>query len=130
MTEAETISGIKTFSANTVFTGNLTDGTNSINIGGIVAKANKTTSAEYTLTAANWNNNTYTLSVAGKTANNNADVTYWQGVSDSETQSVKTNMEAIQEANIYQIIDNGTSLTLVCENIPVVDLKIQVEVYE
>ena len=130
LTGAETISGIKTFSANTVFTGNLTDGTNSINIGGIVAKANKTTSAEYTLAAANWNNNTYTLSVTGKTANNNADVTYWQGVSDSETQSVKNNMEAIQEANIYQIIDNGTSLTLVCENIPVVDLKIQVEVYE
>lgn len=130
LTGAETISGIKTFSANTVFTGNLTDGTNSINIAGVVAKANKTTSAEYTLTAANWNNNTYTLSVTGKTANNNADVTYWQGVSDSDTQLVKTNMEAIQEANIYQIIDNGTSLTLVCENIPVVDLKIQVEVYE
>lgn len=127
LTGAETISGIKTFSANTIFTGNLTDGTNSINIAGIVAKANKTTGADYTLTAANWNNNTYTLSVTGKTASNNA------LVSNSNTgtnQEVLANAEAISDANIYKIIDNGTTLTFVCETTPTTNIKVRVEVYE
>lgn len=87
---------------------------------------NKSIIADYTLTASNWNNNSYTLSVTGKTANNNAIV------SNSNTgtnQEVLANANAIADANIYKITDNGTSLTLVCETTPTTNLKIQVEVY-
>ena len=93
-------------------------------------KANKTSSATYTLTAANWSSNQYTLSVTGKTASNNADVSPWQGTSTSDSASVKSNADALADANIYQIIDNGTSLTFVCETTPTTDIKVNVEVYE
>lgn len=83
--------------------------------------------AEYTLTAANWSNNTYTLSVTGKTSSNHALVSNSNTGTDAD---VLANANAIGDANIYKITDNGTSLTFVCETTPTVDLKIQVEVYE
>ena len=105
--------------------GNLSDGTNSISIANI---SKKSTIAEYTLSASNWSNNEYTLSVTGKTSSNNAVVTNSNsGLANSD---VLANSNAIAGANIYRIVDNGTSLTFVCENTPTVDIKIQVEVCE
>lgn len=91
-------------------------------------KADKTIVADYTLSVANWSSNQYTLSVTGKTATNNARV----GNSNSgvDNAAVLANAQAISDANIYRIIDNGTSLTFVCETTPIVDLLITVEVYE
>lgn len=83
--------------------------------------------ADYTLSAANWDNNSYTLSITGKTALNNALVSNSNTGTDSQ---VLENSIAIADANIYKITDNGTSLTFVCQNTPTTDLKIQVEVYE
>lgn len=145
----QTISGTKTFSSvdsilpetteindigssvkkwnNVYMSGNLTDGTNSIDVAGMVDKASKSIIADYTLNAVDWVNNSYTLNVTGKTVSNNA------LVSNSNTgtdQQVLDNAEAITDANIYKIVDNGTSLTFICENTPTVDLKIQVEVYD
>ena len=75
--------------------------------------AGKSIIADYTIPANGWASNAYTLNVTGKTANNHA------LVSNSNTgtnQAVKANSEAIAEANIYKITDNGTSLTFVCDN--------------
>lgn len=107
--------------------GNLSDGTNSISISGIVNKANKTSVAEYTLYAASWVGNNYTLGVTGKSSSNNALVSNSNSGTD---QQVLDNAEAITDANIYKIVDNGNSLTFTCETVPTVDLKIQVEVYD
>lgn len=107
--------------------GNLSDGTNSISISGITNKANKTSVAEYTLYAASWVGNNYTLGVTGKSSSNNALVSNSNSGTD---QQVLDNAEAIIDANIYKIVDNGTSLTFTCETVPTVDLKIQVEVYD
>ena len=91
----------------------------------VETKANKTIVAEYILSANAWTNNEQTLSILGKTSENNAKIT----TSNSGTnEEVFDNNIAISEANIYRITDNGTSLTFVCENTPTVDLKIQVEV--
>lgn len=90
-------------------------------------KASKVTIADYTLLSTGWSSNSYTLSVTGKTANNHA------LVSNSNTgtnQEVLANAEAISDANIYKITDNGTSLTFTCETTPTTDLKITIEVYE
>ena len=105
--------------------GNLTDGTKSISVSNI---AKKSSIAEYTLSANNWSSNQYTLSVTGKTSANNAIVS--NSNSGTTNQAVLDNANAILEANIYRIIDNGTSLTFVCETTPTIDLKIQVEVCE
>ena len=105
--------------------GNLTDGTKSIAISNI---AKKSSVAEYTLSCANWVNKEYTLSIVGKTSSNNAVVS--NSNSGTTHQAVLDNANAIADANIYRIIDNGTSLTFVCETTPQVDLKIQVEVCE
>ena len=90
----------------------------------------KTITNTYTLYASGWTDNAYTLSPTGKTVDNNAEVHSWQGSSVSDAQSVMANTEAIQNANIYQIIDNGTSLTLICETTPTTDVKITVEVFD
>ena len=93
-------------------------------------KANKSTIATYTLSSANWSNNQYTLNVTGKTANNKAQVNIWAGDSESTASSVLANQQVLFDANIYMIVDNGTSLTLTCETTPTSDLKIDVEVFE
>ncbi|MEG1565310.1 MAG: hypothetical protein RR342_01030 [Bacilli bacterium] len=92
-----------------------------------LTKADKSTIADYTLSVAGWSNNSQTISISGKTSSNNA------RVSNSNTgtnEVVLANSTAISEANIYKIIDNGTTLTFTCENVPSVALTIQVEVYE
>lgn len=96
-------------------------------VANIIAKANKTIVAEYTLHAENWSDNSYTLSIAGKTSSNNVLVSNSNSGTNAE---VLANSEAISSANIYKIVDNGASLTFICENTPVVDIKIQVEVYD
>ena len=93
----------------------------------LITKANKSTSADYTLSSANWVSNEYTLSVTGKTANNNA-IVYPSNTGTN--QQVLDNVNAIAAANIYKIVDNGTTLTLVCENTPSTNLLITVEIYE
>lgn len=90
-------------------------------------KANKTINAQYTLSAANWSDNSYTLNIAGKNSSNNALVSNSNEGTNAE---VLANSQAISSANIYRIVDNGTSLTFICEDTPVVDIKIQVEVYD
>lgn len=82
---------------------------------------------DYVLSASKWNNNTYTLEVAGKTSSNNARVSNSNTGTDEE---VLNNANAISDANIYKITDNGKTLTFVCETTPTTDLKIQVEVFE
>lgn len=90
-------------------------------------KANKSIIADYTLVVANWSNNTYTLNVTGKTENNNAIVSNSNTGTDAD---VLANAQAIANANIYKITDNGTSLTFTCETTPITDLRVQVEVYD
>lgn len=83
---------------------------------------------DYVLSVANWSNNTYTLSVLGKNSNNHALVS--NSNSGTTNADVLANARAIAEANIYRIIDNGDTLTFVCENTPSTDLKIQVGVFD
>ena len=114
-------------------TGTVTNGsTAALTSGGAYSalnlKADKTIVADYTLSAANWSSNQYTLSVTGKTATNNARV--GNSNSGANNAAVLANAQAISDANIYRIVDNGTSLTFVCETTPTVDLLITVEVYE
>lgn len=91
------------------------------------SKANKSTIADYTLVANGWSNNSQTISITGKTANNNARVSNSNTGTDAQ---VLANSQAIADANIYKITDNGTSLTFVCETTPTDDITIQVEVFE
>lgn len=90
-------------------------------------KANKTIIADYTLLANGWLNNAQTLNITGKTASNNARVSNSNTGTDA---NVLANGQAIAAANIYKIVDNGTSLTFICENVPTDNLIIQVEVFE
>lgn len=90
-------------------------------------KSNKGTIKTYTLASADWSSNAQTISITGKTSNWNARVCNWQ---DGTAQEVLANSNAITDANIYQIIDNGTSLTFVCETEPTVDIKVDIELFE
>lgn len=89
-------------------------------------KLNKSTVAEYTLLASGWSNNAQTLSITGKTSANDARVMPSNIGTDS---AVYNNTEAIANAGIYKVVDNGTSLTFTCNTTPLVDLKILVEVF-
>ena len=52
------------------------------------------------------------------------------GDSNSTAQDVLDNQQAISDANIFMITDNGTSLTFTCETTPSVNIKINVEVFD
>lgn len=87
-----------------------------------------TSFAEFTLTSSSWSNNSQSIdisSIAGDRIN--------VIVSNSNTgtdEEVLANSKAIAKANIYKITYDETTkiLTLVCENTPTTDIKIQVGV--
>lgn len=92
-----------------------------------VSVPSKAKGVEYILYKDNWEGNVYTLLVEGKTPENNALVANSNEGSDEQ---IFDNSAAIAQANIYKTIDNGDSIIFVCENVPEIDLKIYVEVYD
>jgi hypothetical protein len=78
---------------------------------------------EITLLKDNWLEESQTVEIEGKIETQNAIVS---NSNNGTNEEVLENNNAISEANIYKIIDNGTSLTFVCEITPTVDLKLLV----
>lgn len=91
----------------------------------ITNKAEKQIVGEYVLLSTLWVNKSQTLTIQGKTSSLNAIVSASQ---TGSSEDVLANQTALGNANIYQVIDNGNSLTFVCETVPTVDLNILVTV--
>lgn len=98
-------------------------------------KAEKTTGDIFTISTNAWitsGNDTYAnldLSTI-KTANNNVQLSIPQAWSGSTVASVKANKELIDDAVLFPVIDNGTSVRIYCETKPTADIKIYAEVYD
>lgn len=96
-------------------------------------KADKTQIGLITLTAANWQTSpsdiySYTYTLAGTPTN--VCVANWQSNDSADLQDVLDNAQAINDANIYNVMQNGNTLVFYAESLPTVDLKVQVEVFD
>lgn len=95
-------------------------------------KADKSRSSAVLLSKNNWSNNTYVLDLSSnpfnKTLNDDVTVSYWNGEQNTTDIAVYNNNMSVALANIYRVVDNGTTISLVCKNVPTEDLYINVEV--
>lgn len=87
-----------------------------------------TSFAEFTLTSSSWSNNSQSIDISSIAGDRTNII-----VSNSNTgtnEEVLANSKAIANANIYKITYDETTkiLTLMCENTPTTDIKIQVGV--
>lgn len=103
-------------------------------INAIPGKANLNAPQIITLLAANWQTSpsnvyTYTYTLSTLTLPTYVRVSRWQSDDTADLQSVVLNNEALNDADIYNVIQMGDILTFYATYLPTTDIKVMVEVF-
>lgn len=96
-------------------------------------KANKSTITTITLNSANWQtspSNIYSYSYTLSGVISYIRVSRWQSNDSADLQDIRDNNNALDDANIYNIAQNGNVLTFYAETLPSTDIKLEVEVFD